>query len=279
MNIIPGTNGELALKISRFFDVSPSYIQVEKLPYGEKYVRIPFEPEGKVYVVNTFFPYPDEILFESRLIGDILRERGAEELILIAPYLSYSRGIASIFGEAKTFETLMNILDVYDRIIAVDFYGNTEKVESVSAMPLLAEYISEECDLVDPVVLGPDEISKEWIRYFANIIESDYGFISKIRVDAQNVVVSRVNADVKDRDVIIADDIVATGSTVVQSAKKLKSLGARKIYVAATHALFSRQVYADILKAGVEDVISTDTVLNFTSRVSVSEIMADRVKF
>lgn len=277
MNLIPGTNGELAIKVSRILKVPVSYIQVEKLPYGEKYVRIPFEPDKKAVVVNTFFPNPDEIIFESRLIGDILREKGVEELILVAPYLSYSRGTGSIFGEAKTLETLIKVLDVYDEIIAVDFYGKSKKVRNLSAMPLLAEYIKEEYDLRDPVVIGPDEISKFWIEEFAETLDSDYGLISKIRVDAQNVVVSKVSADVDGRDVVIADDIVATGSTVIQSAKKLKSLGARNIYVATTHALFKKEIYNEIMKSGIEEIVSTDTILNFTSRVSVADIIADEI--
>ncbi len=275
MMLVPGTNGELAIKISKRVGKSPEFIQIERFPYGEKYVRIPFEVPKKVAVVNTFHPNPDEILFESRLIGETLKEKGTEELVLIAPYLAYSRRKTTIFGEADSLDTAMSILDVFDRILAVDFYGNAEKVENVSAMPLLAEFLAKEYELKDPVVLGPDEISSKWIDSFADILNGESGIIRKIRIDAENVVVSSISGDVRGRDVVIADDIIATGATVIQSAKKLKSMGAEKIYVAATHALFNRGVYAEILKSGVEEVISTDTVLSFVSRVSVADLLAD----
>lgn len=277
MMLVPGTNGELAIKISKRVGKSPEFIQIERFPYGEKYVRIPFEVPKKVAVVNTFHPNPDEILFESRLIGETLKEKGTEELVLIAPYLAYSRRKTTIFGEADSLDTAMSILDVFDRILAVDFYGNAEKVENVSAMPLLAEFLAKEYELKDPVVLGPDEISSKWIDSFADILNGESGIIRKIRIDAENVVVSSISGDVRGRDVVIADDIIATGATVIQSAKKLKSMGAEKVYVAATHALFNRGVYAEILKSGVEEVISTDTVLSFVSRVSVADLLADSI--
>lgn len=277
MRLIPGTNGEISVKIGRFLGKGPDFVQIEKLPYGEKYVRIPFDVDDRAAVVNTFFPNPDEILFESRLIGEILRERGAKELILVAPYLAYSRKRATVYGEAKSLETVMEILDVFDRVLAVDFYGNSEIVENVSAIPILAEYTAEEFDLTNPVVLGPDELSIGWLDPFAKIMQAEVSLIRKIRVDAENVVVSRIDADVRGRDVIIVDDIVATGTTVVQSAKKLKRMGARRIFVVASHALLSKEVYAAILKSGVEEVISTDTVLSPVSRVSVSRLLADEL--
>ncbi|WP_456370806.1 ribose-phosphate diphosphokinase [Geoglobus sp.] len=277
MRLIPGTNGEISVKIGRFLGKGPDFVQIEKLPYGEKYVRIPFDVDDRAAVVNTFFPNPDEILFESRLIGEILRERGAKELILVAPYLAYSRKRATVYGEAKSLETVMEILGVFDRILAVDFYGSSEIVENVSAIPLLAEYTAEEFDLTNPVVLGPDELSIGWLDPFAEIMQAEVSLIRKIRVDAENVVVSRIDADVRGRDVVIVDDIVATGATVVQSAKKLKGMGARRIFVVASHALLSKEVYASILKSGVEEVISTDTVLSPVSRVSVSKLIADEL--
>ncbi len=277
MMLIPGTNGELAIKISRKLGKNPEFIQIERFPYGEKYVRIPFEVPESAAVVNTFHPNPDEIIFETRLIGETLKEKGAEELVLIAPYLAYSRRKTTIFGEADSLDTAMNILDVFDRVIAVDFYGKAPKVECVSAMPLLAEYISREHDMDNPAVLGPDEISSKWIDKFASILGGEPGIIRKIRIDAENVVVSSISGDVEGRDVVIADDIIATGATVIQSAKKLKSMGARRIFVASTHALLNREVYAEILKAGVEDIISTDTVMNFVSRVSVAGLLAEAI--
>ncbi len=277
MKLIPGTNGEISVKIGRFLGKGPDFVQIEKLPYGEKYVRIPFDAEDRAVVVNTFFPNPDEILFESRLIGEILRERGAEELTLVAPYLAYSRKRSTIYGEAKSLETVMEILDVFDRILAVDFYGSAEAVESISAIPLLAEYMAEEFTLSDPVVLGPDELSVGWLEPFTEIMNADISVIKKIRVDAENVVVSKIDADVAGRDVIIADDIVATGATVIQSAKKLKRMGAGRIFVVASHALLNKEVYAAILKSGIEEVISTDTVLSPVSRVSVSKLLAERL--
>ncbi len=277
MMLIPGTNGELAIKISRKLGKNPEFIQIERFPYGEKYVRIPFEVPESAAVVNTFHPNPDEIIFETRLIGETLKEKGAEELVLIAPYLAYSRRKTTIFGEADSLDTAMNILDVFDRVIAVDFYGKAPKVECVSAMPLLAEYISREHDMDNPAVLGPDEISSKWIDKFASILGGEPGIIRKIRIDAENVVVSSISGDVEGRDVVIADDIIATGATVIQSAKKLKSMGARRIFVASTHALLNREVYAEMLKAGVEDIISTDTVMNFVSRVSVAGLLAEAI--
>jgi len=269
--IVAGSNGELAYKLRKADEIIS--IQIEKLSYGEKYIRIPSDVDGRVFFINSFHPNPDEILFESRLIGETLKERGADELIGIFPYMAYSRRSRTvIYGEAKILDVALKILDVFDEIYAIDFYGDSDRVKNVSAMPLIGEYLSG-FDFKDPIVLGPDEISLRWIRDVANILNADYDIIKKIRIDSENVIVSSIPTDVEGRDVIILDDIIATGETVIQSAKKLRTLNPKRIVAAATHALFGKKVYSEILKAGVEEIIATDTVVNIVSKVSVAGLI------
>ena len=269
--IVAGSNGELAYKLKRRDEICP--IQIEKLSYGEKYIRVPSRVRGGVFFVNSFHPNPDEILFESRLIAETLKERGAEEIIGIFPYLAYSRRSKRvIYGEARILDVALKILDTFDKIFAIDFYGGDKRVNNISAMPLIGNYLRN-LDLNDPIVIGPDEISLNWIKDVAEILNADYDLIKKIRIDAENVIVSTIPTDVENRDVVILDDIIATGETIIQSAKKLKGLKAKKIVVAATHALFTKETYAKIIKAGIDEVIATDTVINITSKVSVVSLI------
>ncbi len=271
--IVAGSNGEIAYKLRQIDEISS--IQIEKLSYGEKYIRIPSEVSGKVFFINSFYPNPDEILFESRLIAETLKERGAEKIVGIFPYMAYSRRSKSIiYGEAKILDVALEILDVFDDIYAIDFYGESDRVKNVSAMPLIGEYLSK-LDLKDPIILGPDEISLRWIKDVAKILNADYDIIKKIRIDSENIIVSSIPTDVENRDVIILDDIIATGETVIQSAKKLRTLNPKRVIAAATHALFGKNVYAEILKAGIDEVIATDTVINIVSKISVVKLIEE----
>ncbi len=274
--IVAGSNGELAYKIRHKSKICP--IQIERLSYGEKYIRVPSRIGGKIFFINSFYPNPDEILFESRLIAETLKERGADEIIGIFPYLAYSRRSRKvIYGEAKILDIALEILEVFDKIFAIDFYGENRRVENISAMPIILEYLRR-FEFEDPIIIGPDEISLNWIKDIAKVVKADYDLIKKIRIDAENVIVSTIPTDVENRDVIILDDIIATGETIIQSAKKLKELKAKRIIAAATHALFNKEVYAKMLRAGVSDVIATDTVLNIASRVSVAGLIEDIIE-
>jgi len=284
MQIIPGSQGLLGVKLSRLTGFSLGYVQLEKLPSGEKYIRVPQPPENAV-IVNSLAYKPDEMIMESILIAETLREYGSKKVYGVFPYMPYSRK-RFIKGEAFPAKTLIsNFFSVFDKIYVVDYhledYINeiSKKIEiyNISAMEKLAE-VAESLDVKDPIVVSPDEEGVRWASRFSKKLNIDYFYLTKIRVDAENVVIASKPPDVKDRDIFIVDDMISAGSTVIQAVKVLKKAKCRKIYVFSTHVLAKTETLRKIYEVGVEEIYGTDTVPSPVSKVSVSELIAKALK-
>ena len=286
--IIPGSRGSLAIKVSRLSGMPLGYIQVERLPDGEKYVRVPEEVDGrKVFFFNSLAFQPDELIVETIFAVDTLRELGAEKIVGVFPYFPYSRREAArIKGEASSLYTVARMMRNagVDAMITVDFHYQRQDlselfgfpVVNLTAMKELSAEISE-LGLENPLIVGPDEESIRWVSVVAEELNTDYTLLKKIRVDAENVVITSAPRNVGGRDVVIVDDMISTGATVIQAVKALKRAGCGRVYVTCTHAVIGEETLQQILERGVEDVIATDTVLTSLSRVSVAPLIAEAI--
>ena len=290
MLIVPGSQGLLGVKLSRLTGFDLGYAQLEKLPSGEKYVRISQFDEEAI-VVNSLAFNPDEMIVESVLIAETLREYGAKKVYAVFPYMPYSRR-RFIKGEAFPARVLMKFFSVFDRIYTVDYHledlavsgVDTEvdaesaeeervSIRNVTAMGKLAEKAR---DLgLDAVVVSPDEEGMRWARRFARELDVECFYLNKIRVDAENVVIASKPPEVEGRDVFLVDDMISAGSTVVQAVRVLKKAGCRNVYVFATHVLARTEALRKIYEVGVEEIYGTDTVPSPVSRVSVSDLIAN----
>jgi len=286
--IIPATQGVLAIKISRLTNFPLGYAQLEKLPDGEKYVRISADVEGEdVILVNSFAHNPDEMLIETLFLIETLRDYNAKSITGVFPYFPYSRQDRRfIKGEAFSLKIVANLLKSagIDRMIVVDFHLHRLKdltsffgfeVQNLTAMHKIAEFVSKNFEMRDPVVVAPDEEAVQWAKIVAEDLGIDYVYLRKMRIDAENVIIDSAPPEVSGRDVLIVDDIISTGGTVVQAVKALKKVNCGKVYVACTHAILAKDALKKMLECGVEGLVATDTVLSPISHVSVADIISD----
>jgi len=284
--IIPASQGILAYPISRKTGIQLGYAELEKLPDGEKYVRVSENVEGKdVFVVNSFAHMPDELIVETLFLIDTFKELGAERVIGIFPYFPYSRLMRRfIRGEAAKLKAVAKFFKVagLDKMYVVDFHQrNFEifefEVVDMTAMHLLAEYAAKNFELKSPFVVGADEVAEYWAEIVANELECEFALMRKIRIDAENVIVDSVPGGVVNRDVVIVDDIISTGGTVVQAVKALRAEGARRIYAICTHPALSNEALKAIYHAGIDGIVGTDTVLSPISHVSVVNLISESI--
>jgi ribose-phosphate pyrophosphokinase len=285
--IIPASQGILAYPISRKTGIQLGYAELEKLPDGEKYVRIPENVDGKqVYIVNSFAHIPDELIIETLFLIDTFKELGAKKVIGIFPYFPYSRLMRRfIRGEAAKLKSVAKLFKVagLDKMYVVDFHQRDFdeifdfEVVDITAMHLLAGYAKKNFQLESPFVVGADEVAEYWAEIVARELNSEYALMRKIRIDAENVVVDSVPKEVVNKDVVIVDDIISTGGTVVQAIKALKAAGARRIYAACTHPALSNEALKMIYHAGIDGIVGTDTVLSPISYVSVADLISESI--
>jgi ribose-phosphate pyrophosphokinase len=287
--IIPGTRGILAYSISKQTGMQLGYAELEKLPDGEKYVRIPESVSGKdILIVNSFAHHPDELILETLFLIDTFKELGAREISGIFPYFPYSRlSRKFIRGEAATLKTVAKLFKAagLKKMYVVDFHIHNDlnelfqfEVVNVTAMHLLSKYVMDNFKIDSPYVVGADQVASYWASIVAGELNTEFSLMRKIRIDAENVVIDSVPENVLNKDVILVDDIISTGGTIIQAVKALKSAGARRIYAICTHPVLSNQALQLIYQSGVDGVVGTDTVLSPVSHVSVSGLLSEAVE-
>jgi ribose-phosphate pyrophosphokinase len=292
MIVIGGSSAEaLSSKVAESLGTKPGTVEIRRFPDGEKYLRVLTEVKGEnVSVIQSIHHTPDELLFEYLLLADTLKDLGAKKVTAFIPYFAYARQDERFKGgEALSFKTVSKLIESVgtDEVYTIDMHQhrviNSSEVfgipsHNLSAMPLLAAYVEKLGKLEKPLVIGPDAEAEQWAKIAAERLHTDYDIFEKKRLGDANVQVRPRKSSASGRDVLIVDDIISTGGTIVEAVKILQSQGARRIQVACTHPILAPGALAKIQATGVEDVIGTDTVPSPISVVSVAPLIVENVK-
>ena len=292
MKIIGGTGGRvLATLVARQLDLKTSGLEIRRFPDGEKYLRVDDDLAGQdVVIVQSIYHEPDELLFEYFLLCDTIKDLGAGKVIAVLPYFAYARQDSRFNpGEAVSFKTVTKLIEDVGtaELFAVDMHQHRIEraadlfripAHNLTAAPLLAEYVKTKTSLEKPIVIGPDEESEQWALAAAKVIGADHDVLEKKRLGAEKVEISTRRLDVRGRDVLLIDDIISTGGTIIEASRILKSQGARRLIVACTHPILAQNALARIYESGAEIVVGTDTVPSPISYVSVAPLIADAIR-
>jgi len=227
---------------------------------------------------------PNEKLVELLLVAGEARRLGVRRLLLVAPYLAYMRqDIAFQPGEVVSQKIVGEFLaERFDAVITVDPHLHriatlAEAIPrgaalSLSGAPLLAQLIAER--LVDPLLIGPDAESAQWIEAAAAGHGFDYGVCSKLRHGDRDVEIVLPEVALRGRAVVLLDDVASSGHTLARAAALLLAAGAASVDVAVTHALFASDALALVRAAGVRHVWSSDCIPHASNAVSVAPLLA-----
>jgi len=252
----------------------------DQFPDGETFASVPgFDGETATVVAATT---SNDTLVELLQLQDAVREAGATQVTTVVPYMGYARQDES-FGDGQPVSARAVARAVStgtDRVVLVDPHepGVAEFYDvpttTVSAAPRLARSLPE---LTRPLFLAPDEGAVE----LAAAVRDAYGrgttdFFRKHRDrDTGSVTVEPGETDPTDRDVVIVDDIVATGSTVSEAVAALTARDPERVIAACVHPMLVGNARTRLAAAGVDRVVATDTIECATSSVSAAPAVAD----
>ncbi|ASJ05994.1 ribose-phosphate diphosphokinase [Thermococcus pacificus] len=247
--------------------------EIRKFPDGEKYVRVLGSADEVTVVQSTFRPQ-DERLVELILLADALRERGVETLKAVVPYFAYSRqDRVTKEGEPVSVRAIMRALAVYyDELYVFDLHNPEtlkffpSKAVNVSPARAIADYFREK--LGDGIVLAPDKGARERAKAVAEKLGLEFSHFEKERISPTEVRMTPVDVDVRGKNVLIVDDIISTGGTMVKAANLLREMGAGKVFVAATHGVFAEGAIERVGRA-VDELAVTNTIPTPVSRISI----------
>ena len=272
-------------------------------PDGETYVRINTDVKGRdVVIVQTMFPEQNDSLIEFLLIADTAKELGARSITGVVPYLAYSRQDRRFQpGEslsAQTIAKMMKVVGVQELITVDTHYQHVKpgkfdlfglSCNNLSAGRLLLDHVKEKIDH-DVMTIGPDLGSSQIIEYATG----EKTFLKKekrcpicgkpatececrVKKKKYEIVEMKGDYDFHGKSVVILDDIVASGGTMIKAAKTVRSEGAKKVVAAATHGLFMKDSLIQ-LKELTDYLVVTDTISTPVSNVSVTPLIVKALK-
>ena len=287
MKIIPGpASKDLGEKLAKELNAEIIPVFVKIFPDGESYIR--FESQSlknqDIIIVQTTSPPQDQRLIQLLLIADNAKGIKAKSITAVVPYLAYSRQDKQFLpGESFSAKTIVKLLQEcgINRMITVNAHNPAVlktfeiPIQDISAIPLLAHYFKIKRLAQNPLSLSMGKKALGIALEADSILKGGHDFIaSKRDVMTGNVTLEDKPLPVKNRNVIIFDDIISSGGTMAKAVKLAKDKGAKKVYVACVHPLLNGDSQKRIAKEGAEEIIATDCVQSPVSKVSVAPLIS-----
>jgi ribose-phosphate pyrophosphokinase len=258
-------------------------IDLHRFPDGESRLRLPVRLPERVVICRSL-DQPNEKLVELVLAAATARELGARHITLVAPYLCYMRQDKAFEpGEAVSQRVVGSMLaNAFNALVTVDPHlhrvhrlGDAVPVDeacSLAATDAMADYLEER--LENPVLIGPDEESQQWVAAIARRNGLEFHVARKLRTGDTDVHVSLPDAAYRGRHVVLVDDIASTGRTLESAGRELAKYQPASITALVTHALFVGDALEHIKSAGVDEIWSTDSIVHPTNRIRLAGSIA-----
>ena len=278
---------DLAKRIAR--KLKSPYIKTEKkvFPDGESKITINQIPKKSIVVVvqSTYPPVDSNLLELLSIVSKV--QKFSSKVYAVIPYMGYARQDREFLGgEIVTIGVVGKLLKAagVKKVLTVDIHSKMAlkelkiSSENVSAMNVLVKHFKK-LKMKEPLVVSPDMGGQERAKKFANLLKTDFIALKKHRdrkTGKVNILSDRVN--VKNRDLVLVDDMISTGGSIVKATQFLKKQKCRRVFVACTHALLVNDAAKKIKKAGVSQIVSTNTIPGESAKVDVSRVIADALK-
>ena len=288
LSIISGKTSEnLAKELSKKIKANLVKSEIRVFPDGEsKITLIGKISKKKSIVLQSIYPPVDTNLVQVLSLITKAKENSSE-VIAVIPYMGYARQDREFLpGEIVTMKVLGKLFKSAgaSKIIVVDIHSSiglkhfSIKTKNVTAIPDLVGFFKK-LSLKNPLVVSPDQGGKERAKKFAKEFNSDYIALEKTRDKKTGKVKIKTKnlEEVENRDLILVDDIISTGGSIIKATQFLKKQKCKRIYVACTHALLMNDAEKKIKKAGVTSIISTNTIPGKTSKVDISKTIAKAI--
>jgi ribose-phosphate pyrophosphokinase len=280
--IIPGsTSNALASNLARELNISSAEVEIKRFPDDEGYIRLicqldtELDNEEIILIQNT---YPDERIIELFLLQDAVHEFKIKKITTVVPYYGYARQDKKFNpGESISARALAKHIELMsDDVILVDIHAKsildwfTKPVFELSGMTQIGEFLKP----YNPdIIMAPDKGAMERASKVANVLGAQFDYLEKTRIDGHTVTMKAKSLDVKNKTVAIIDDIIATGGTIIKATNELKRQGAKQVFAACTHGLYTSGALPKLVE-NCDKVISTDTLESETSLVTLAPELA-----
>jgi len=262
-------NKVLAKKVCDYLSLPLGKIEISRFPDGEIDMKIMEDVRGAdVYVIQPTCPPVNENLMELLIMVDCLRRASAERITAVIPYFGYARQDRKAEGRVPISAKLVaNVITAagVSRALAVDLHAAQLQgffdipMDHLYAAPVLVDYFRR-LDLKDLTIVSPDVGGIKMARAYAKRLNADLAIVDKRRSGPTEIEAMHVIGEVKDRNVILVDDMISTATSITEAARVCRKKGAKDIWICGTHAVLAGKAVEKLQKAPVKEVVVTDTI-------------------
>jgi ribose-phosphate pyrophosphokinase len=279
---------DLAMRISKNLKTELIEPELKIFSDGESKIRLPSLYNKHCIIVQSLYPPIDRHIIQLLMIIHKCKSDNASKITVIIPYMAYARqDKAFLEGEIISISVLADLIQNCgtNEVITVDIHNELSLsyfsiiIKNISAIPILAEFLLNNKDIENPIIVSPDEGGKIRAKKIAELLNLQMLCLKKTR-DRDTGLVSieeKLDLAVHGKDAILIDDMISTGKSIVKACEVLKKNKIRKIIVLCTHALLLDNALEIIMEAGVHEIISTNSIPNNCSKVDLAPILSNVV--
>ncbi len=285
--VLPGPSSiTLGTSIASSLNVDPVEVELRTFSDGESKIRINANLVNKrCVVVQSTFPPVDSHYLQTLMMLSYCIKSGAAEVIPVVPYMGYARQDRTFLeGEVVTMALISKLFDCFqiNNLVTNDIHSSTAlscfnlNVSNISSIPLLAKYAQSNFNLIDPLIVSPDQGGATRAKLFSDILKTSSISLRKKRDRETGNITIEENLDIvaKDRDIVLVDDMISSGGTIMKAIDVLKKNDCNRIFVMCVHALSDEKSLDALRKTGIHDLISTNSIPRSCSKIDLSDEIA-----
>jgi len=289
------SNPALAGDVCKYLGIPLGGAKIDRFPDGEKVIRVEDDVRGRdCFVLQSTCEPVDEHLVELLIYLDCLRRASASRITAVIPYFGYARQDRKDEGRVPiTAKLVANMITTAgaNRVLAIDLHAHQLQgffdipVDHLAGELVLGKYFRD-LKINNLTVVSPDVGNMKTAARYAAHLGGDLAIVHKRRLSGSKVEAQEIIGEVRGRNILMCDDIIATAGTVCSATALVKERGAEKVYIGATHGVFAPQALERLAKAPIDGVVVTDTIpLNKTSEkirnikvLSVAAMLGEAIK-
>jgi ribose-phosphate pyrophosphokinase len=287
---------QLAEQVVNYLGIPLGRAQAERFPDGEISLKLFEDVRGRdTFVIQSTCCPGNDHLMELLIFVDCLKRASADRITAVIPYFGYARQDRKDEGRVPiTAKLVANLLTVAgaDRVLTLDLHAAQIQgffdipVDHLSAEPIITAFF-ESLDDGPITLVSPDIGNAKRARVYAERLGGELAIIDKRRISGSEAVSYTIIGDVRDKTVLMVDDMIATAGTVVQAVKIVRERGARRVVVTATHAVLCGPAIDRLGAASIDHLAITDTIplsdearqrLPNLTLLTVSELLGEAIR-
>jgi ribose-phosphate pyrophosphokinase len=283
---------KIAKNIAKGIESDYMKTEVSCFPDGDLYLKFKGDVKGKkVIICESFQPNSTQAMMNIVFAAQAAKQQGAKKVVVCAPYLAFMRQDKMFNpGECVSAPIMAKLLNEnVDKLLTVDPHLHrilkmkdvfTIPAKNLTANSVIGEFVAKryKTSLKKLMIMGPDWESYQWADEIARIVGVPDTVLHKDRHSARNVDVKLTEeVDLVGKTIVIVDDIISTGNTMIKACIKSKKLGAKKVIAIGVHGLYVENALKKMEKY-FDEIFSVNTINHSTNKIDVSPVFIDELK-